>query len=51
MAKFIIQNDGLMNSFTFTPECNMPLSYLVYGSAGMLVITLLLYLFSRKKRK
>jgi hypothetical protein len=27
----------------------MPLSYVVYGSLGLVVITLLLYLFSKKK--
>ncbi|MBI5370963.1 MAG: LPXTG cell wall anchor domain-containing protein [Sphingobacteriales bacterium] len=27
----------------------MPVSYIIYGSAGLLLITLLVYLFSRKK--
>ncbi|MBI3137876.1 MAG: LPXTG cell wall anchor domain-containing protein [Sphingobacteriales bacterium] len=27
----------------------MPVSYIIYGSAGLLVLTLLVYLFSRKK--
>ncbi len=29
----------------------MPVSYLVYGSVTILVITLLIYIFSRKKEK
>lgn len=29
----------------------MPLSYLVYGSLGALVATLLFYFFSRKKKE
>lgn len=29
----------------------MPVSYLVYGSLGMVVITLLLFLFSKKKNR
>ena len=29
----------------------MPLSYMIYGSATVLIITLLIYIFSNKKRR
>jgi LPXTG-motif cell wall-anchored protein len=28
----------------------MPISYLIYGSGGLLVLTLLVFLFSRKRK-
>ncbi|MEQ1675718.1 MAG: hypothetical protein ABL876_03380 [Chitinophagaceae bacterium] len=30
---------------------SMPVSYLVYGSVGLLIVTLLLFLFSKKQKK
>jgi len=29
----------------------MPLSYIIYGSVGVVAITLLLYLYSKKKNR
>ena len=29
----------------------MPLSYVVYGSVGLVVVTMLIYLFSKKNNK
>jgi len=30
---------------------NMPLSYVIYGSAGLVIITILIFLFSKKKNR
>lgn len=32
-------------------EILMPVSYMIYGSGGLLLLTLLIYLFSAKKKK
>ncbi|HEY6506071.1 MAG TPA: LPXTG cell wall anchor domain-containing protein [Chitinophagaceae bacterium] len=29
----------------------MPLSYVIYGSAGLVIITILIFLFSKKKNR
>jgi Co/Zn/Cd efflux system component len=45
---FIINNEN--KKLTFEEEINMPFSYLVYGSLGLLVLVFIIWLFSRKKK-
>jgi len=38
--------------YTFTKKCLcMPLSYVIYGSLSIVAITIILYLFSKKKNR
>jgi hypothetical protein len=37
--------------YTFTANINMPLSYVIYGSISIVILTILLYLFTKKKNR
>jgi len=46
----IAQEQDKIDTFTIK-YFSMPLSYVIYGSVGLVVITILLYLFSKKKNR